>query len=79
MIFKKLVKILSAIIDMDCDDITPETELSINYGVEAVDIAKLIIECEKHFKITVYDEDVHTFKCVNDIVEYIERQQYSIS
>jgi acyl carrier protein len=35
-------------------------------------VARLVIQCEKYFKINIHDEDVHTFKCVKDIVEYIE-------
>ena len=73
MVYKRLVKILSEIIGIDYDDITPETELTIDNGIEAIDVAKLVIECENNFKITIHDEDVHTFKCVNDIVKYIEK------
>lgn len=73
MVYRRLVKILSEIIGIDYEDITPETELSIQNGIEAIDVAKLVIECEKNFKVTIHDEDVHTFKRVNDIVEYIEK------
>lgn len=73
LIYNKLVKILSEIIGSDYDDITPETELTIDNGFESIDIAKLVIECERYFKITIHDEDVHTFKFVSDIVEYIEK------
>lgn len=73
MFYKRLVKILSEIIGIDYEDITPETELTIQNGIQAIDVAKLVIECEKNFKVTIHDEDVHTFKRVNDIVEYIER------
>ncbi len=75
MIFQNVAKILAEIIDIDDEDITLETELTNEFGIKAVDVAKLVIECEKKFKITIQDEDVHNFRCVNDIVEYIERIQ----
>ncbi len=75
MIFKKVAKILAEIIEIDYEEITPATELTNEYAIQAIDLAKLVIECEKKFKITIHDEDVHTFKCVNDIVEYIQRIQ----
>lgn len=75
MVFQKVAKILAEIIELDYEDITPETELTIDNGIEAVNIAKLVIECEKKFHITIHDENVHNFKCVNDIVEYIKRIQ----
>lgn len=71
LVFKKVAKILSEIIQISCEDIIPETELTADYGIGAVNVAKLVIECEKKFDITIHDEDVHNFRCVNDIVEYI--------
>lgn len=71
MVFQKLSKILEEFIDIDSEDITLETELTVESGIKAVDIARLVIECEKQFKLTINDEDVHAFRCVNDLVEYI--------
>lgn len=73
MVFEKVAKILAEIIGIDYEDITPETELTREYGIKAVDVAKLVIECEKRFKVTIHDEYVHNFKCVNDIVKYIKK------
>jgi len=75
LVFQKVAKMLAKIIEIDYEDITLETELTNEYGIKAVDIAKLVIECEKKFKITIHDEDVHNFRCVNDIAEYIKRIQ----
>lgn len=72
MVFEKLAEIMSEIIGYDYEDITPETELIISNGFDAISIARTIMECEKHFKITIHDEDVHTFKRADDIVKYIE-------
>ena len=75
MVFQKVAKILTEIIGIDDEDITNETELTSEYGIKPIDVAKLVIECEKKFNITIHDEDVHNFRCVNDIVEYIKRIQ----
>lgn len=73
MVFPKVAKMLAEIIEVDHQDLAPETELTDEYGIKAIDVAKLVIECEMKFKIIIHDEDVHTFRYVNDIVEYIER------
>ncbi|MEL1135879.1 acyl carrier protein [Desulfitobacterium sp. THU1] len=73
MVFQKIAAILAEIIGIDDEDITPNTELNREYGIKPVDLAKLIIECERTFQITIHDEDVYRFRCVNDLVEYIER------
>ena len=71
MIYRIIKKILAEIINAEEEDILPETELEINDRSDAINIARLVIECEKSFKITINDEDVHTFKCVKDLVDYI--------
>jgi acyl carrier protein len=73
LVFKKVSKILEEIIDIDCAEITLETELTTENGIKTIDVARLVIECEKKFKIIIHDEDVHSFRCVSDIVEYINR------
>jgi len=73
LVFQKVAKTLAEIIDIYDEDVTLETELTIDYGINAVNVAKLVIECEKEFNITIHDEDIHNFKYVNDIVEYIEK------
>lgn len=75
MVSEKAAKILAEIIDVDWEEITLETDLIKEYDLKAVDVAKLVVECEKKFKIIIHDEDVHTFRTLNDIVEYIKRIQ----
>lgn len=64
MVFQKVANILAEIIEIDYEEITPESELTIDNGFEAVNIAKIVIECEKKFNITIHDENIHSFKFV---------------
>ncbi|AGA68019.1 acyl carrier protein [Desulfitobacterium dichloroeliminans LMG P-21439] len=73
MAFQKIASILAEIIGIDDEDITPDTELNREYGIKPVDLAKLIIECERTFQITIHDEDVYRFRYVHDLMEYIRR------
>lgn len=75
MVFQKVAEILSEIMEINEEEITPETELIADNGIDAISIAKLVIRCEKKFRITIHDEDVHSFKCVYDIAKYIEKAQ----
>lgn len=72
LVSQKVEKILAEILEVDDEDITPETELTTASGIEAIHIAKMVIECEKKFNITIHDEDVHTFKYLHDLAKYIE-------
>ncbi|MGE4274007.1 MAG: acyl carrier protein [Desulfitobacterium sp.] len=73
MVFQKIAAILAEIIGIDDEDITSNTELNREYGIKPVDLAKLIIECERTFRVTIHDEDVYRFRYLNDLVEYIRR------
>lgn len=73
MVFEKLTRILAENIGADEEDITLETELKPECGIEPVDIARMIIECEKEFNITIHDEDVHTFEKLEDVVVYVNK------
>lgn len=74
MIFPEVAQILSEIIGIGHEEITPDMPLTIDYGIEPVQIAKLVIQCEQEFKVTIHDEDVHMFHCAGDIALYIEKR-----
>ena len=71
MVFKKVALLLAAILQVHPDDIKQGDILSREYGIEPLDVARLVIECEKKFKITVLDEDVPQWRTVQDVVDYI--------
>nr|WP_312577003.1 phosphopantetheine-binding protein [Sedimentibacter sp.] len=72
MVYQKVVRILANILDLDEEDITPEIELTPEFEIEKIHIAKLVIKCEKKFKITIHDEKVYSFRTIKDIAKYIE-------
>ncbi len=72
MTFMKVAELLAQIVPIREEEILPSTALTKERGVEPLDLVKLIIACEKKFKIIIHDEDVHQFKCVGDIVNYID-------
>lgn len=74
MVVHEVEKLLSDIIGVEADEIVATTTLSKRNGVEPLDVAKLIIACEKKFKLTIHDEDVHTFLCIGDLAAYIDQK-----
>lgn len=71
MVFDKVSCILAEILGQDEKDITKQTEFTEEYGIDSIDFAKLILEVEKKFNITIYDDKAADFKNVCDIVDYI--------
>ncbi len=72
MVVLKVRKLLAEIIGVEAEDVTIRMPLTKDNGVESLDIAKLIIACEKEFKVTIHDEDVLDFHCAQDIAAYID-------
>ena len=64
--------LLSEIICVPGDELRGGTPLTPEYDIEALDIAKLVIEIEKRFEVTILDEDVHTFQTLRDVAEYVD-------
>lgn len=75
MVLQKVVAILAEIMGIDNEDISLKTELTGSNGIKPVDVAKLVIECEKKLHISIHDEDVHQFQTVHDLVKYIKNNQ----
>lgn len=72
MVYKKVAGILADILNLNEEDITPDMRLTPEPEIEKIHIAKLVIECERKFKITIHDEKVQDFCTVKDLVEWIE-------
>ncbi|MBP5350102.1 MAG: acyl carrier protein [Clostridia bacterium] len=56
-------------------EITPESELSKDLGINSLEIADLFQICEDTFGIVIDDEEVNDFVTVGDIVNYLESKK----
>jgi len=67
-----VISLFSEIISVPEDDLSGRTLLTPEYDVGVLDVAKLMIEIEKRFEVTIYDEDVHKFRTLKDVAEYVD-------
>jgi acyl carrier protein len=72
MTLETIISLLSEIISVSEDDLRGKTPLTSEYGIEPIDIAKLMMEIEGRFDVCIHDEDVHTFKTLNDVAAYVD-------
>jgi len=68
----KIIGLLSEIISVEPEELNFRTPLTPEYGVEPIDMARLVIDCEHKFRVKIYDEHVHEFKIIDDLAQYIE-------
>ena len=55
------------------NDITLESELVNDLGVNSLELADLIMVCEEKFNIEIGDDDIRKFITVADICDYLEK------
>ena len=71
--FEKIKQLLVDELSVNPDDVTLEAELVSDLGINSIELAEIVMECETQFNITIDDKDLHTFVTVGDVVNYLER------
>ncbi len=71
--FETFKKILVEEFQVDESAITPEAELSADLGINSIELADLVMQCEEKFDFTIDDDDIHKFITVGDVVAYLEK------
>lgn len=72
MMYGEIRRMLAEILGQDEAQIAPETKLW--RSVDAVSLSKLLIACERRYKITIEDERVPDFRRLADLVEYVRQK-----
>ena len=70
--FEQLKDLLVEELQLDPDDVKPESELSSDLGINSIELADLVMICEEKFDIEINDEDIRKFTTVADVVNYLE-------
>ncbi len=73
--FETLKNILVEELQLDPDDIKPESELANDLGINSIELADLVMLCEDKFGVEIVDEDIHRFITIADVVAYLEENQ----
>ncbi len=71
--FDTVKKILIDDLQIDEKDITPEAELINDLGINSLELADLVMNCEDNFHIEIKDEEIRDFVTVGDVAEYLEK------
>ncbi len=70
--FEQLKNLLVEELQLDPDDIKPESELSSDLGINSIELADLVMLCEERFDITIDDSDIGRFVTIQDVVDYLD-------
>ena len=69
--FDKVKAILVEELQVNEADITLDSELVNDLGINSLELADLIMVCEEKFDIEIKDDDIRKFLTVGDIVNYL--------
>ena len=72
--FETLKNLLVEELQLNADDIKPESELANDLGINSIELADLIMLCEDKFGVTMEDEDLQKFVTIADVVSYLEEK-----
>ena len=70
--YEKFVKLIVEELQIDESEIDMYAELSNDLGINSIELADLVMQCEETFGIEINDDDIRQFTTVRDVVTYLE-------
>lgn len=75
MVFEKIKKMLAAQINVAEDLIKPESDIINDLGADSLDVVEMLMAVETEFNVTIPDEVAMEMKTIQDVVNFIEKEQ----
>lgn len=72
MEFEKVKKIIVEVLNVEADDITPDTTFIDDLGADSLDVFQIIMGVEEEFDIEIPNEEAEKIHTVGDAVEQIK-------
>jgi acyl carrier protein len=69
--YEKVKELLVEELSIKAEDITPESELVSDLGINSLELADLVLLCEEKFDIEIGDDVIHKFITVGDVADYL--------
>ena len=69
---EKLKELLVETQGLSPDEITPDAELTKDLGLNSIELADLVMNCEDKFGIEIDEDAANGFVTVGDVVNYLE-------
>ena len=73
--FEKVKEIIVEQLSVDGENITEDTNLMEDLGIDSLDLYEMIISLEEEFDIEIASEDSENLKTIKDVITYIEARQ----
>lgn len=71
--FEKVKALLVEELQVKADDVTLDAELVSDLGINSLELADLVLQCEEKFDVEISDDDIRGFTTVGNVVDYLEK------
>ncbi len=73
MILERVRQLISESMDIDIEDVQPDSDIIKDIGADSLDIVDMLLIVEEEWGIVVDDDDMRKFTTVQSVVDYIEK------
>lgn len=70
--YDRIKDVLVSKLQLNENEITPDSELVNDLGINSLELADLVMECEEEFNIEIDDNSIRGFVTVGDVAKYLE-------
>ena len=71
-VYDRIKDVLVSKLQLNENEITPDSELVNDLGINSLELADLVMECEEEFDIEIDDNSIRGFVTVGDVAKYLE-------
>lgn len=71
---ERLIALLSEYVVVDLAEITPETELRKDLGLNSLEFIHLVTVLEREFDIEIPEREAIDFQYIGDLIAYLEKK-----
>jgi acyl carrier protein len=72
MVLEKIKELLADQLEVDIDEITPDTNVIEDLGADSLDIAELIVNIEDEYNIVISEDELQDIVTVGSFAEFVE-------
>jgi acyl carrier protein len=72
-IAQRVKEIIAKNLDVDANDIKPESSFINDLGADSLAIVELVLALEEEFELDIPDEETEKIRTVQDAVDYIQQ------
>ena len=69
---EKVKELLVEELQVDPDDVSMDAKLIEDLGINSIELADFVLNCEERFGVDIDDEEIHKFLTVGDVVNYLD-------